>query len=211
MNEENQLCPLHVHGEVYIATVGLAKGYLKQPEKTAEAFIANPFGEGQIYKSGDIAKLLPDGTVEYVGRRDSQIKIRGHRIEIGEIEDSFAKIPNVQNAAVVAKKDADGQNMLAGYFTSKDGSTLSTSEIKRMLTDKLPSYFVPKWIVQLDEMPTSPTGKIDRKRLLAYEHQGQLTDEEFVAPASDVEKLVAHSWQQALKLERVSRMMISSP
>ncbi|MBJ6362748.1 amino acid adenylation domain-containing protein [Paenibacillus sp. GCM10012307] len=205
VNEENQLCPLHVHGEVYIATVGLAKGYLNQPEKTAAAFIPNPFGEGQIYKSGDIAKLLPDGTVEYVGRRDSQIKIRGHRIEIGEIEDSFAKIPNVQHAAVVCKKDADGQNMLAGYFASKDGGLLSTTEIKRMLGDKLPSYFVPKWIVQLTEMPTSPTGKIDRKRLLAMEHQGQTGDEEFVPPVSEVERRVAHSWEQALKLGRVSR------
>jgi amino acid adenylation domain-containing protein/thioester reductase-like protein len=205
VNEEHQLCPVHVHGEVYISTVGLAKGYLKQPEKTAEAFIDNPFGEGKIYKSGDIAKLLPDGTIEYVGRRDSQIKIRGHRIEIGEIEDSFAKTPNVQNVAVICKKDVDGQNMLVGYFTSKDGSRLSSPAIKRMLGDKLPSYFVPKWIVQLDELPTSPTGKIDRKKLLSYEYQDQTATESFVEPITEVEQIVARSWQEALRLERVSR------
>lgn len=206
VNEENQLCPVNVHGEVYIATVGLAKGYLKQPEKTAEAFIQNPFGEGQIYRSGDIAKLLPDGTIEYVGRRDSQIKIRGHRIEIGEIEDSFAKIPNVQNVAVICKKDVDGQNMLVGFFTSKDGSALSSVAVKKTLAEKLPSYFVPKWIVQLETMPTSPTGKIDRKRLVSYEYQDQLGEDNYVAPVTEIEGIVAHSWQDVLKLDRVSRL-----
>lgn len=206
VNEENQLCPVNVPGEVYISTVGLAKGYLNQPEKTAEAFIANPFGEGQIYKSGDIAKLLPDGTIEYVGRRDSQIKIRGHRIEIGEIEDSFAKIPNVHNVAVICKKDTDGQNMLVGYFTTRDGGELPSAAIKRMLGAKLPSYFVPKWIVQLDAMPTSPTGKIDRKSLKNYDHrEAAASDAGFVAPVTDIEQHVAASWEEALKLERVGR------
>ncbi|MCM3631097.1 amino acid adenylation domain-containing protein [Paenibacillus glycanilyticus] len=206
VNEENQLCPVNVHGEVYISTVGLAKGYLNQPEKTAEAFIENPFGEGKIYKSGDIAKLLPDGTVEYVGRRDSQIKIRGHRIEIGEIEDSFAKIPDVQDVAVICKKDTDGQNMLVGYFTTKDGGQLPSAVIKRMLGTKLPSYFVPKWIVQLNVIPTSPTGKIDRKGLQRYNHmETAVADEGFVMPATDIERNVAAAWQEALRLEQVGR------
>ncbi|MDG0810692.1 non-ribosomal peptide synthetase [Cohnella rhizosphaerae] len=170
VNEENRLCPVNVHGEVLISTVGLAKGYLNQPEKTRDAFVPNPFEPGSlIYKSGDFAKLLPDGTIEYVGRRDSQIKIRGHRIEIGEIEDAFAKIPNVQNIAVVPKKEKDGQNMLVGFFTSKDGARVVAADVKRLLGAKLPSYFVPKLIVQLDEMPLSPTGKIDRKKLAGYE------------------------------------------
>jgi amino acid adenylation domain len=206
VNEENQLCPVNVHGEVYISTVGLAKGYLNQPKKTAEAFIDNPFGEGQIYKSGDIAKLLPDGTVEYVGRRDSQIKIRGHRIEIGEIEDSFTKIPNVQDIAVICKKDTDGQNMLVGYFTTQDGGELQSAVVKRMLGAKLPSYFVPKWIVQLEVMPTSPTGKIDRKGLQRYNHmETAAADAGFVPPATDIERDVAASWQDALRLEQVGR------
>lgn len=206
VNEENRLCPVNVHGEVYISTVGLAKGYLNLPEKTAEVFIDNPFGEGKIYKSGDIARLLPDGTVEYVGRRDSQIKIRGHRIEIGEIEDSFAKIPNVQNVAVICKKDTDGQNMLVGYFTTKDGGELQSSVIKRMLGTKLPSYFVPKWIVQLESMPTSPTGKIDRKSLQRINHLAlAAADADFVPPATEIERNVAAAWQEALRLEQVGR------
>ncbi|MFM9276574.1 non-ribosomal peptide synthetase family protein [Paenibacillus jiagnxiensis] len=206
VNEENQLCPVNVPGEVYISTVGLAKGYLNQPEKTAEAFIANPFGEGQIYKSGDIAKLLPNGTIEYVGRRDSQIKIRGHRIEIGEIEDSFAKIPNVQNVAVIHKKDTEDQNMLVGYFTTKDGSLLPAPDVKRLLGTKLPSYFIPKWIVQLETMPTSPTGKIDRKSLKNYDHRVVTqSDAGFKPPATDIERRVAESWQEVLKVEQVGR------
>lgn len=206
LNEDFRLCPVNVPGEVYISTVGLAKGYLHQPEKTAEAFLPNPFEEGgTIYKSGDIAKLLPDGSIEYVGRRDSQIKIRGHRIEIGEIEDNFIKIPNVQDVAVIAKKDKDGQNMLVGYFTSRDGSKMSPLEIKRQLGERLPSYFVPKWIIQLDRIPVSPTGKLDRKKLASLDVREELQPEgeAYVAPASELHRLIADAWMEGLGLERV--------
>lgn len=207
VNEENRLCPVNVHGEVLISTVGLAKGYLNQPEKTREAFVPNPFEPGGlIYKSGDYAKLLPDGTIEYVGRRDSQIKIRGHRIEIGEIEDAFAKIPNVQNIAVVPKKEKDGQNMLVGFFTSKDGSRVAAADVKRLLGAKLPSYFVPKLIVQLDDMPLSPTGKIDRKKLAGYElrqEEQESGDEGFEPPTNETQAAIAAAWQESLELGRI--------
>lgn len=205
VNEENRLCPINVHGEVYISSVGLAKGYLNQPEKTAEAIVPDPFLEGGwIYKSGDIAKLLPDGTIEYVGRRDSQLKILGHRIEIGEIEDSFAKIPNVQNVAVIPKKEKDGQNMLVGYFTSRDSKTVPASIIKRMLGEKLPSYFVPKWIVQLEQIPISPTGKIDRKKLAGYDHREEMAENDgYAAPVNETQAAIAAAWQEGLGLERV--------
>lgn len=206
VNEENRLCPVNVHGEVLISTVGLAKGYLNQPEKTKEAFVPNPFEPGKlIYKSGDFAKLLPDGTIEYVGRRDSQIKIRGHRIEIGEIEDAFAKIPNVQNIAVVPKKEKDGQNMLVGFFTSKDGTRAAVADIKRLLGEKLPSYFVPKLVVQLEEMPLSPTGKIDRKRLAGYELQEEQAhdDARYAPPVNETQAAIAAAWQESLELNRI--------
>lgn len=205
VNEENRLCPVNVHGEVLISTVGLAKGYLNQPDKTKEAFVPNPFEPGSlIYKSGDFAKLLPDGTIEYVGRRDSQIKIRGHRIEIGEIEDAFAKITNVQNIAVVPKKEKDGQNMLVGFFTSKDGARLAAAEIKRLLGEKLPSYFVPKLVVQLEEMPISPTGKIDRKKLATYElHEEQAHDDRYAPPVNEAQAAIAAAWQEGLDLDKV--------
>ncbi|WP_235948541.1 non-ribosomal peptide synthetase family protein [Paenibacillus glycinis] len=204
LNEANRLCPVNVHGELCISTVGLAKGYLNQPDKTAAAFVPNPFAEGELmYRSGDIVKLLPDGTIEYAGRRDSQIKIRGHRIEIGEIEDNFIKIANVQNVAVIPKKDANGHNMLIGYFTSRDGHPVPPALIKREISEKLPAYFVPKRIVQLDAMPLSPTGKIDRKTLAGYEHREETAEAHGPGPENDTQAAIALAWRAALELEHV--------
>lgn len=201
VNEEQQLCPAGVPGEVYIATPALAKGYLNQPERTEQAFIENPFAIGEkIYKSGDIAKLLDTGLLEYVGRSDSQLKIRGHRIEIGEIEDHFARLDQIQNVAVIPKKESDGQNMLVGYFTSKDGSTLSVSDIKAELTEKLPSYFVPKWICQLDEMPIAPTGKINRKAMVSLPHVERHEDRpDRVMPETETESIILDAWKEILQ------------
>ncbi len=201
VNEEQQLCPVGVPGEVYISTPALAKGYLNQPERTAQAFIENPFAMGEkIYKSGDIAKLLDTGLLEYVGRSDSQLKIRGHRIEIGEIEDHFARLEQIQDVAVIPKKESDGQNMLVGYFTSVDGSTLSVEEIKAQLAVKLPSYFVPKWICQLDEMPIAPTGKINRKAMVALPHEERHENRaERVLPATETETVILNAWKEILQ------------
>ncbi|MCZ8523837.1 MULTISPECIES: non-ribosomal peptide synthetase family protein [Paenibacillus] len=206
VNEEGQLCPVGVPGEMYIATVGRAIGYLNQPEKTAEAFVLSPLADGEkVYRSGDIAKLLADGTIEYVSRRDSQIKIRGHRIEIGEIEDSFAQFPNVQDAVVIPKKEGDGQNMLVGYFTSKDGAAIPPAEVKHFLAEKLPGTYVPKHVCQLAEMPLSPTGKIDRKKLVSYEHADAAAENsaDYIAPVTPMQKLAASAWQESLHMDKV--------
>ncbi|WP_322922683.1 amino acid adenylation domain-containing protein [Paenibacillus campi] len=205
VNDEYMPCPVGVPGEVYIATVGLAKGYLNQPEKTDAAFIAHPYVEGaKIYRSGDLAKLLPDGTVEYVGRRDSQVKIRGHRIEIGEIEDNLNKYPTIQDAVVVAKKDASEQNMIVAYFTTQDGTTLSPAAIKQFLADRLPSYFVPKFVCQLDAIPLSPTGKAERKRLINYPNT-ELSEQPagYVAPQTATQQQIAQAWSQVLNRELI--------
>lgn len=203
VNEEQQLCPVGVPGEVYIATPALAKGYLNQPERTEQSFIDSPFAMGEkIYKSGDIAKLLDTGLLEYVGRSDSQLKIRGHRIEIGEIEDHLARLEQIQDVAVIAKKEADGQNMLVGYFTSKDGNTLSVADIKAALSEKLPSYFVPKWICQLDEMPIAPTGKINRKAMVSMPHAERHTEQQDrVMPETETESVLFHAWKEILQHE----------
>ncbi|AQR78428.1 non-ribosomal peptide synthetase [Paenibacillus larvae] len=200
VNEDHQLCPLNVPGEIYISTVGLAKGYLNQPEKTRQSFIPSPFALNElIYKSGDIARLLKNGTVEYVGRRDSQIKIRGHRIEIGEIEDNFAKYPDVQDVAVIPKKEPDGQNMLVAYFTSKDQDKLPLSKVKQFLSDRLPSYFIPKYLCQLNQLPLSPTGKIDRKKLAGFPHEDAFDkDRNYVAPQTEPQRLIAKAWEEVL-------------
>ncbi|MFS0869806.1 amino acid adenylation domain-containing protein [Paenibacillus xylanilyticus] len=200
VNEEQQLCPVGVPGEVYIATPALAKGYLNQPERTEQAFIDNPFAiDEKIYKSGDIAKLLDTGLLEYVGRSDSQLKIRGHRIEIGEIEDHFSRLEGIQDVAVIPKKESDGQNMLVGYFTSKDGSTLSVAEIKAQLADKLPSYFVPKWVCQLDEMPIAPTGKIHRKAMVSLPNDERHENRpDRVMPETETEAIIFNAWKEIL-------------
>lgn len=200
VNEEQQLCPVGVPGEVYIATPALAKGYLNLPERTAQSFIDSPFAMNEkIYKSGDIAKVLDNGLLEYVGRSDSQLKIRGHRIEIGEIEDHFARLDQVQNVVVIPKKESDGQNMLVAYFTSKDGSTLSVADIKAQLAAKLPSYFVPKWVCQLDEMPIAPTGKIHRKAMVDFPNEERHENQpERVMPASGTESILYDAWKQIL-------------
>ncbi|MDM5278518.1 amino acid adenylation domain-containing protein [Paenibacillus silvae] len=201
VNEEQQLCPIGVPGEVYIATPALAKGYLNQPERTEQSFVDNPFAIGEkIYKSGDIAKVLDTGLLEYVGRSDSQLKIRGHRIEIGEIEDHLARLEQIQDVAVIPKKEADGQNMLVGYFTSKDGSTVSPADIKAALAEKLPSYFIPKWICQLDMMPIAPTGKINRKAMVSMPHTERHIDQpDRVMPETETEIILYNAWKEILQ------------
>ncbi|QKS48922.1 amino acid adenylation domain-containing protein (plasmid) [Paenibacillus cellulosilyticus] len=209
VNEGMQLCPVNVPGEMLIESVGLSKGYLGKPEKTAEVFITSPFDpEKMVYKSGDIVKLLENGTLEYVTRRDTQVKIRGHRIEIGAVEDVMAKYPNIQEAAVVAVKEPSGQLQLVGYYTSKDGSRLSSSELRVFLQERLPAYYVPKWLSRLDRMPLSPTGKVDRKKLAAYELSSIEEEQALVDPSkqphTEVQKLIAHAWKEVLGKEAAS-------
>lgn len=204
VNEENQLCPINVPGEMYISSIALAKGYLNQEEKTKKVFIENPFKpNSMVYKSGDIARILENGLIEYVSRKDSQVKVRGHRIEIGEIEDAFAKHPEVQDVAIVAKKD-NNEVFLVGYYTSRNGKKIKTSEIKSFLLDKLPFYMVPKYINHLKEMPVSPTGKVDRKKLATFEIFEVEENDTYVAPRNEIEKVIADAWKEVLGLEQVS-------
>ncbi|MBD3922036.1 amino acid adenylation domain-containing protein [Paenibacillus sp. PR3] len=209
VNEGMQLCPVNVPGEMLIESVGLSKGYLGKQAKTAEVFITSPFDPGtMVYKSGDIVKLLEDGTLEYVTRRDTQVKIRGHRIEIGAVEDVMAKYPNMQETAVVAVREPGGQLALVGYYTSKNGERLPSSELRVFLQEKLPAYYVPKWLSRLDAMPLSPTGKVDRKKLATYdlasiEEEQSLADPS-MRPHTEVQKLISYAWKEALGKEAAS-------
>ncbi|MCR8642739.1 amino acid adenylation domain-containing protein [Paenibacillus sp. N1-5-1-14] len=205
VNEADQLCPANVPGELYVSTVALAKGYLNQPDRTEQSFVPNPFAENdRIYKSGDIVRLLENGTIEYVGRRDSQIKIRGHRIEIGEIEDCLSKYPNVQDVAIIPKKDQENQNMLAAFFTSQDQSELAVPEIRKFLVEHLPSYFVPKFINQIEQMPIAPTGKLDRKKLALIElAEDHAPSEDYVAPENEVQRIIVEAWEEVLSTKPI--------
>lgn len=201
LNEENRLCPVNVPGELCISTPALAKGYLNQPERTAQSFVDNPFiPGGRMYRSGDIVRLLPNGTLEYAGRKDSQLKIRGNRIEIGEIEEQLARHADIQDVAVIAKKDAQGQNMLVGYYTTTHGTELETADIKAHLAAKLPSYFIPDFIIGLERMPLSPTGKLDRKKLASMPHEQYVQTNALPGepPQTETEQRIADAWQEVL-------------
>lgn len=164
--------PVGVPGELHIGGVCVAQGYLNRPELTAEKFIADPFCSepgARLYKSGDLARYLPSGEIEFLGRRDDQVKIRGFRVELGEIEAALAKHPSVRELAVIAREDTPGEKRLVAYLAPVQGTKPTAAELRRNLQQHLPDYMVPSAFVFLDAMPLTPNGKIDRRGLPAPE------------------------------------------
>nr|CUX79061.1 Octapeptin synthase subunit B [Niallia circulans] len=201
VDSHNQLLPVGVAGELCIGGVGLARGYLNRPELTDEKFTDNPFAPGErMYKTGDLARWLPDGNIEYMGRIDHQVKIRGYRIELGEIEEQLLKIESVQEAIVIAREDASGQYQLCAYFVAD--KPLAVGELRGALSQELPGYMIPAHFVGLERMPLTPNGKIDRKALPAPEGNA-LAGREYVAPRTDAEKALADVWKSVLSAGRV--------
>ncbi|GAA0409209.1 amino acid adenylation domain-containing protein [Paenibacillus motobuensis] len=207
VNENDQLCPVNVMGELLIHSIGLAKGYLNLPDKTEEAFIidpTDPTSGKRYYRSGDLVRLLNDGGIEYMGRKDLQVKIRGYRIEIGEIEENLAKHEKVKDVAVIVKEDDNGEKMLIGFYTSKSGEEIGKQELATFLKTKVPAYMVPGQFMMLESMPLSPTGKIDRKRLGTYDIPVQVEEDfNYVAPVTELEKEIAVAWENSLHRSRV--------
>ena len=167
-----QPVPIGVAGELYIGGAGLARGYLNRPELTTEKFIQNPFDNSElnpkfsrIYNTGDLARYLPDGNIEFLGRSDNQVKIRGYRIELGEIEATLNQHPAIQQVVVVVREDRPGNKQLVAYLTPRLGYKIQDSELRLFLANKLPEYMVPSTFVLLESLPLTPNGKIDRKRL----------------------------------------------
>ncbi len=195
--------PLGVAGEVYISGDGLARGYLNRPDLTAERFIPNPFSnnktESRLYKTGDLARYLPDGDIEFLGRIDQQVKIRGFRIELGEIETALAQHPSIRANVVVAREENSGQKRLVAYIVPQPGQIAPTlSDLRHFLEEKLPEYMVPSAFVRISNISRLPNGKIDLKALPDPELSGT-----FVAPRTAVEKILADIWAQVLRLEQV--------
>ncbi|WP_144665099.1 AMP-binding enzyme, partial [Bacillus velezensis] len=162
---EMELCGVGVPGELCIAGDGVAKGYLNQPELTAEKFIDNPYGEGKLYRSGDLARWLPNGEMEYLGRIDEQVKIRGYRIELYEIESVLRNQPGISDVAVVALEVGGDKSICAYLIPTNQEQQLDMSEIKNDLRDKLPEYMLPGFMMQIDALPLTPNGKLDAKAL----------------------------------------------
>jgi amino acid adenylation domain-containing protein len=198
--------PIGVVGELHIGGIGLARGYLNRRELTAEKFVANPFGDqpgARLYKTGDLARYLPDGNIEFLGRTDNQVKIRGFRIELGEIEFVLAQHPAIEQAVLLAREDAPGDTRLVAYIVAAAGSNLSANDLRSFLQHKLPDYMVPSAFVFLDSLPLTPNGKLDRKALPAPDHGRPELDDAFVAPGNPVEAMLANIWAEVLKLEKV--------
>ncbi|HST57102.1 MAG TPA: amino acid adenylation domain-containing protein, partial [Longimicrobium sp.] len=189
--------PVGVAGELLVGGAGVARGYLGRPELTAERFIASPFGEGRLYRTGDRCRWLSDGTVEFLGRMDQQVKIRGLRVELGEIEAALRQEPGVAECAVVAREDVPGEPRLVAYIVGE----AEAEALRARLRQSLPEYMVPAAFVVLDQLPLTPNGKLDRRALPAPELAS--AEERYVAPRTPVEEVLAEIWAEVLRLERV--------
>ncbi|MFB2835830.1 condensation domain-containing protein, partial [Floridanema evergladense] len=192
-------------GELHIGGAGLARGYLNRPELTNEKFILHPFSNepnARLYKTGDLARYLPDGNIEYLGRIDNQVKIRGFRIELGEIEAVLSQHPQAQGAVVMAREDIPGDKRLVAYITTETEATPTSDELRQYLKGKLPEYMVPSAIVFLETFPLTPNGKVDRRALPCPDFQSSQTDK-YAAPRTPIEEILTYLWGQILKLNQV--------
>jgi hypothetical protein len=194
--------PIGVPGELAIAGVGLARGYLGRPGLTAQSFVPNPFRPGErLYRTGDLARWLPDGLIAYLGRRDHQVKLRGFRIELGEVEAALLTHPQVAEAVVLVREVGSGEQMLCGYVVAR--GPLEAATLRAHLAGVLPAYMVPAHLVLLDRLPLLPNGKVDRKALLRLEITlpSQTPSR---APRSAMERELAAIWQTLLEVDQVS-------
>ncbi|PRG57035.1 amino acid adenylation domain-containing protein [Burkholderia gladioli] len=197
--------PIGVAGELCVGGAGVARGYLNQPELTARRFIRNPFSEdaeARLYRSGDLARFLPDGTLEYLGRIDTQVKIRGFRIELGEIEAALSALPGVREALVMAREDEPGEKRLVAYFVADAAHAQhDVADLRAELSRTLPDFMLPAAFVALERFPLTANGKIDRK---ALPRPAQTVDaQQYVAPRTSIEERLAAIWAQVLHLDRV--------
>ncbi|MGE0127977.1 MAG: amino acid adenylation domain-containing protein [Blastocatellales bacterium] len=264
LDQRRQPAPIGVPGEMYVGGAGVARGYLRRPELSAERFIADPFNkhlvnnhlqrlsnecsvlpqrdsvwsaasprrfaleasqsgedsphskrsaplntqletaiEARLYKTGDLARYLPDGDIEYLGRIDQQVKIRGFRIELGEIEAALNRHPSVRESVVLVREDSPGDKRLVAYLAHEPGNVIPVDDLRRFLQQKLPDYMTPAAFVTLDTLPLTSNGKIDRRALPAPEQSRPELAEAFVAPRNPVEELLAGIWTDVLEIERV--------
>lgn len=205
LDEYKKPVPICVPGEMYVGGEGVARGYLNRPELTQQRFVSNPFSknpQARLYKTGDKARYLPNGELEYLGRIDNQVKIRGFRIELGEIEALLAQHPGVWEKVVVVREDEPGDKRLVAYIVSQVEQSPTIPELRHFLKAKLPEYMVPSAVVLLESLPLTPNGKIDHRILPKPELDSTLL-EKFVAPRTPIEEMLAQIWSQVLKVERV--------
>lgn len=198
--------PVGIPGELFVSGAGLARGYMNRPESTAEKFLPNPFNgaDGErMYRTGDLVRLLEDGNVEFISRVDEQVKVRGYRVELGEIESILQKYPEIQQNAVLVWDDNAGNSFLVAYLEPRNGKTIDIPSIKAFLADRLPGYMVPTTFVILDNLPKLPNDKVDRKALARPDAGRSSLGELYVPPRTPVESMLAEIWQQVLGIPQI--------
>lgn len=197
-----QPVPIGVPGEIHITGIGIARGYLNQEKLTKSKFIKNPFGEGKLYKTGDLAYYLPNGDIVHLRRIDDQVKIRGFRIELGEIEANLAQHPDISQAIVIVKEKKSKEPYLLAYIVVNKNKKLNSLQLREYLTERLPNYMIPSSFVYLDSFPLTNNGKVDRQAL--PEASLDFHDEDlFVAPRNAIEKTLSQIWEELLTINKV--------
>lgn len=206
LDEHLQQVPDGESGELCIGGAGLARGYLNRPELTAEKFISHPFSDdpgARLYRTGDLARCLPDGQIDFIGRTDHQIKIRGYRIEPGEIVTILNEHPAIQASQVLAREDTPGEKRLVAYVVLVPGMRLTASALREILTKRLPDYMIPAVFVQLESLPFTPNGKVDRAALPVPDVTNRISDVEITAPGTLIEKRLHEIVLPLLRVEQV--------
>lgn len=192
-------------GELLIGGVGVGRGYLKLPELTRSRFIENPFGQGHLYRTGDLARRLPDGQIAFLGRIDDQLKVRGYRIEPAEISAVLGRHTTIDSSVVVAHTNGSGEPRLVAYLVAKPNTFLQASELQSWMADRLPAYMVPSTFVQIERLPISSHGKVDRSALPWPTPENTLPEDVFEPPQSEVEQWLATFLSKLLAVSRISR------
>ena len=206
LDERMSSVPVGVSGELYIGGVGLARGYRGRAELTAERFVPHPYSQeagARLYRTGDIGKYLPDGKLEYEGRRDEQVKVRGYRIELGEIEAALREHEAVRDAVVVVQEDEKGHKRLVGYLIGREGQEVAGSELRQHLGERLPEYMVPGHHVWLKQWPLTSNGKVDRRALALLKNTEDKREQDYVAAHTPVEEKLVGIWEEVLGVEKV--------
>ncbi len=197
--DQDTLCGIGIPGELCIAGVGIARGYLNRPERSAGSFVEDPFYGGRMYRSGDLARWLPDGNIGFMGRIDEQVKIRGFRVELGEIESTIRQCSGIRTCAVTVTENEHGEKSICAYFSADE--KIDPSHLKRELKQSLPDYMIPAYFMQLDNIPVTNHGKLDKKALPPIAMQSQTA---YIPPRNTEEKLLKRVFEEILGIEKIS-------
>ena len=206
LDQQSRMVPVGVAGELFIGGDGLARGYLGRPELTAEKFVPHPYSSeagARLYRTGDLVRYRSDGNIEFLKRMDQQVKVRGFRVELGEIESSLNQHWAVDESVVVDRKDSTGDTRLIAYIVAEEGVEPKSTELLTFLQEKLPSYMLPSAFITIEEMPLTPNGKVDRRALPVPEQLEVSTGDDYVAPRTEMEELVADIWRETLGITQV--------